>query len=140
MCRTNGGNMVWGGMPDVSRSDSQRSDSSRPRVSFNRDVHVKRISKSRINYISIYKYWNWIQYWIEYFVLRIMNSVRLTSAFYFHFYFGCVCVCGGEGDMLREIKWKWTTPNHRPGLTANREFQFAFLLYFSPLPHRTQTE
>ncbi|XP_069676586.1 zinc finger CCCH domain-containing protein 13 isoform X2 [Periplaneta americana] len=31
-------------MPDVSRSDSQRSDSSRPRVSFNRDVHVKRIS------------------------------------------------------------------------------------------------
>ncbi|PNF14607.1 hypothetical protein B7P43_G13101 [Cryptotermes secundus] len=30
-------------MPDVSRSDSQRSDSSRPRVSFNRDVHVKRI-------------------------------------------------------------------------------------------------
>ncbi|KAJ9599335.1 hypothetical protein L9F63_010202, partial [Diploptera punctata] len=31
-------------MPDVSRSNSQRSDSSRPRVSFNRDVHVKRIS------------------------------------------------------------------------------------------------
>ncbi|GLV39616.1 uncharacterized protein CBL_08317 [Carabus blaptoides fortunei] len=31
-------------MPDVSRSDSQRSDTSlRPRVSFNRDVHVKRI-------------------------------------------------------------------------------------------------
>ncbi|CAH0551686.1 unnamed protein product [Brassicogethes aeneus] len=31
-------------MPDVTRSDSQRSDvSSRPRVSFNRDVHVKRI-------------------------------------------------------------------------------------------------
>nr|CAD7568727.1 unnamed protein product [Timema californicum] len=31
-------------MPDVSRSDSQRSDASqRPRVSFNRDVHVKRI-------------------------------------------------------------------------------------------------
>ncbi|XP_067006458.2 serine/arginine repetitive matrix protein 2 [Anabrus simplex] len=31
-------------MPDVGRSDSQRSDSSqRPRVSFNRDVHVKRI-------------------------------------------------------------------------------------------------
>ncbi|XP_063218054.1 uncharacterized protein LOC134528393 [Bacillus rossius redtenbacheri] len=33
-------------MPDVSRSDSQRSDASqRPRVSFNRDVHVKRIGK-----------------------------------------------------------------------------------------------
>lgn len=32
------------GMPDVTRSDSQRSDASlRPRVSFNRDVHVKRI-------------------------------------------------------------------------------------------------
>ncbi|XP_075238086.1 bloated isoform X2 [Lycorma delicatula] len=31
-------------MPDVGRSDSQRSDSSqRPRVSFNRDVHIKRI-------------------------------------------------------------------------------------------------
>lgn len=31
-------------MPDVTRSDSQRSDASlRPRVSFNRDVHVKRI-------------------------------------------------------------------------------------------------
>ncbi|XP_031328545.1 uncharacterized protein DDB_G0283697 isoform X1 [Photinus pyralis] len=31
-------------MPDVTRSDSQRSDgSNRPRVSFNRDVHVKRI-------------------------------------------------------------------------------------------------
>ncbi|XP_072391778.1 uncharacterized protein blo isoform X5 [Diabrotica undecimpunctata] len=32
------------GMPEVSRSDSQRSDASqKPRVSFNRDVHVKRI-------------------------------------------------------------------------------------------------
>ncbi|KAG8301196.1 hypothetical protein J6590_058191 [Homalodisca vitripennis] len=31
-------------MPDVTRSDSQRSDAShKPRVSFNRDVHVKRI-------------------------------------------------------------------------------------------------
>jgi hypothetical protein len=39
-------------MPDVSRSDSQRSDSSRPRVSFNRDVRVKRIGKSRINYVN----------------------------------------------------------------------------------------
>ncbi|XP_039297711.1 J domain-containing protein DDB_G0295729 isoform X2 [Nilaparvata lugens] len=33
-------------MPDVSRSDSQRSDSSqRPRVSFNRDVRIKRIGR-----------------------------------------------------------------------------------------------
>lgn len=32
------------GMPIVIRSDSQRSDTTlRPRVSFNRDVHVKRI-------------------------------------------------------------------------------------------------
>ncbi|KAK6622565.1 hypothetical protein RUM44_002377 [Polyplax serrata] len=31
-------------MPDVSRSDSTRSDGSRPRVSFNRNVHVKRIN------------------------------------------------------------------------------------------------
>ncbi|PSN53102.1 hypothetical protein C0J52_10584 [Blattella germanica] len=38
-------------MPDVSRSDSQRSDSSRPRVSFNRDVHVKRIT---LSFVSIY--------------------------------------------------------------------------------------
>lgn len=34
-------------MPDVSRSDSNRSDASRPRVSFNRDVHVKRINGPR---------------------------------------------------------------------------------------------
>lgn len=34
------------GMPDVTRSDSQRSDASlKPRVSFNRDVHVKRIGR-----------------------------------------------------------------------------------------------
>lgn len=33
-------------MPDVTRSDSQRSDAShKPRVSFNRDVHVKRIGE-----------------------------------------------------------------------------------------------
>lgn len=31
-------------MPDVTRSDSSRSDVSRPRVSFNRNVHVKRIN------------------------------------------------------------------------------------------------
>uniref|UniRef100_A0A1B6E428 Uncharacterized protein n=1 Tax=Clastoptera arizonana TaxID=38151 RepID=A0A1B6E428_9HEMI len=36
-------------MPDVSRSDSQRSDSSqKPRVSFNRDVHVKRIGREGV--------------------------------------------------------------------------------------------
>ncbi|KAL0276850.1 UNVERIFIED_CONTAM: hypothetical protein PYX00_004327 [Menopon gallinae] len=34
-------------MPDISRSDSNRSDASRPRVSFNRDVHVKRINGPR---------------------------------------------------------------------------------------------
>lgn len=39
------------GMPDVTRSDSQRSDTLRPRVSFNRDVHVKRIgTKSNKNF------------------------------------------------------------------------------------------
>lgn len=35
-------------MPDISRSDSNRSDASRPRVSFNRDVHVKRINSPRL--------------------------------------------------------------------------------------------
>lgn len=34
-------------MPDITRSDSTRSDASRPRVSFNRDVHVKRIASPR---------------------------------------------------------------------------------------------
>lgn len=36
-------------MPDVTRSDSQRSDAShKPRVSFNRDVHVKRIGREGV--------------------------------------------------------------------------------------------
>lgn len=36
-------------MPDVSRSNSQRSDASqKPRVSFNRDVHVKRIGREGV--------------------------------------------------------------------------------------------
>ncbi|KAK5647216.1 hypothetical protein RI129_002108 [Pyrocoelia pectoralis] len=40
-------------MPDVTRSDSQRSDgSNRPRVSFNRDVHVKRIVPNETSRIA----------------------------------------------------------------------------------------
>ncbi|KAF5274832.1 hypothetical protein FQR65_LT00415, partial [Abscondita terminalis] len=41
------------GMPDVTRSDSQRSDgSNRPRVSFNRDVHIKRIVPNETSRIA----------------------------------------------------------------------------------------
>lgn len=43
-------------MPDVTRSDSQRSDTSlKPRVSFNRDVHVKRIGTKNYMFYHVSK-------------------------------------------------------------------------------------